>query len=136
MTKLVKNSVTLDSPIADLVIRDIRHISGGTSLNECARVLARTKYALVDKKHLITTDTYLQFLAAKLGAKKAAELVQEPAKVQAEAVEVKEVAQEVNEAQKQETEDPVKASYLKYATVGVLTAGLATGAFFLAKNKK
>lgn len=59
MTKLVKNLVTLESAIGEIVIKDIRHMSGGTSLNECARVLARTKYALIDKEYLATADDYL-----------------------------------------------------------------------------
>lgn len=67
MTKLVKNSVTVDSPIGEIIIRDIRHISGSTSLNELSRVLARTRYALVDNKSLITADDFVAFMAAKLG---------------------------------------------------------------------
>lgn len=105
MTKLVKNSVTLDNPISDIVIRDIRHVSGNTSLNELARVLARTRYALVDKKNLVTADDYLQFLAGKM-------------------------------AVKQEQKQAAGTNYLKMATMGLLTAGLATGAILLAKHKK
>lgn len=39
MNKLVKNSVTMDTPISKVVIRDIRHVSGETTLNELNRVL-------------------------------------------------------------------------------------------------
>ena len=66
MTKLVKNSVNLDTPITEMVIRDIRHVSSTTKLNELARVLARTRYALVDKKSLITVDDFVAFLGSKL----------------------------------------------------------------------
>ena len=108
MTKLVKNSVTLENPIGEIVIRDIRHISGATSLNELARVLARTRYALVDKKSLVTADDYLTFMAGKLGAK----------------------------ADEKKEEVKPSMSYLKIATAGLVTMGLATGAFMLAKHKK
>lgn len=132
MMKLVKNSVTLESAIADIVIRDIRHISGSTTLNECARVLARTKYALVEKKHLITIDDFLQFMAAKMDVK--VKEAEKPVEKE-EAKQVEEKPQEEERIQT-ETDEPVKASYLKYAAAGMLTAGLATGAFLLAKNKK
>jgi len=39
MNKLVKNSVTMDTPISKVVIRDIRHVCGETTLNELNRVL-------------------------------------------------------------------------------------------------
>jgi hypothetical protein len=110
MTKLVKKSVTQENPIADIVIRDIRHISGATSVNELARVLARTRYALVDKKALVTADDFLQFMAAKIDA--------QPAKVA------------------QPEEAPKGMSYFKIAGLGLVTAGIATGALMLAKHKQ
>lgn len=110
MTKLVKKSVTQENPIADIVIRDIRHISGATSVNELARVLARTRYALVDKKALVSADDFLQFMAAKIGA--------QPAKVA------------------QPEEAPKGMSYFKIAGLGLVTAGIATGALMLAKHKQ
>lgn len=107
MTKLVKNSVTLESPIADIVIRDIRHTSSTTSLNELARVLARTRYALVDRKSLVTVDDLVQFMGTKFDVK---------------ATEVK------NEAKS-------GLSVVAMAAAGIVTAGLATGAFLLSKHK-
>lgn len=53
-------------------------------------------------------------------------------------LEIKDTKQEepVKEEKEEEIE-PIKGGYLKYAAAGVLTAGLATGAFLLAaKNKK
>ncbi len=68
MTKLVKNAVTLDNQIADIVIRDIRHISSHVTINELARVLARTRYALVDRKTLLTVDDLVQYMGTKFTA--------------------------------------------------------------------
>ena len=106
MTKLVKNAVTLDNPIADIVIRDIRHISSSVGVNELARVLARTRYALVDKKILLTVDDLVQFMGTKFSTKET------EAKV-----------------------DVKGLSVFTMAAAGIVTAGLATGAFFLAKHK-
>jgi CBS domain containing-hemolysin-like protein len=112
MTKLVKNSVTLDTPIVDMVIRDIRHVSSTTKLNELARVLARTRYALVDKKSLITVDDYVAFLGSKLEVK----------------AQKTEKAEEVYEPEN-------KIGYITLAAASIAAAGLATGAFFLAKRQ-
>lgn len=65
MNKLFRHAVTLQDPIAEIVIRDIRHVSSSTSLNELSRILVRTRYALVDRKSLVTADDLLAFIAQK-----------------------------------------------------------------------
>lgn len=113
MTKLVKNTVTLDSSIGDIVIKDIRHVSSTTKVNELARVLARTRYALVDKKSLITVDDFVAFLGTKLNVKSKIEKADEEPEVEAS-----------------------KYGYTTLAAATIAASALAGGAFLFAKRQQ
>lgn len=66
-------------------MRDIRHVSKTTSLNEIARVLFRNGFVLVEKKYFLTTADILQAMAdPKFGHKSFAGSAQ-PQKEQKEA---------------------------------------------------
>mmetsp|Transcript_9998 Transcript_9998/g.12558 ORF Transcript_9998/g.12558 Transcript_9998/m.12558 type:complete len:86 (+) Transcript_9998:1387-1644(+) len=63
MKQLVKKRVALDDPVSKLVQRDLRHVSGTISLDELGRILARNRFALVDKTKFVTTTDLLKKLA-------------------------------------------------------------------------
>jgi hypothetical protein len=47
------------------VVREIRHVSMGISLNEMTRVLARNKFVLVEDKYFITIEDILEHMHPK-----------------------------------------------------------------------
>ena len=107
MTKLVKQAVKLSEPIANIVIRDIHHVSSSTAINELSRVLALRGYALIDKTTLVTSENLLAFISAKL---------------------------DVHAPKEEKTETEHKPAYFTIAAASVVAAGLATGAFLFAKK--
>ena len=59
MKQLVKQRITMQSPLSSVVERELRHVSGGTSLDELGRILARNRFALVEKTKFVTTTDLL-----------------------------------------------------------------------------
>ena len=60
MKQLVKQRVTATDPIRNLVQRELRNVSTAVSLDELARILARNKFALVNKTKWVTTSDLLK----------------------------------------------------------------------------
>lgn len=60
MKQLVKKRVTEADPVSKLVQRELRHVSNGTTLDELARVLARNRFALVEKTKFVTTSDIMK----------------------------------------------------------------------------
>ena len=60
MKQLVKQRVSLDDPIRKLVQRELRHVSLTISLDELGRILARNRFALVNRSKFVTTTDLLQ----------------------------------------------------------------------------
>ena len=54
MARLAKNQVKLTDPIKKCVVRDIRQVSLGVTLNELSRVLVRNSFVLVEDKYFVT----------------------------------------------------------------------------------
>jgi hypothetical protein len=54
MARLAKNQVKLSDPIKKCVVRDIRQVSLGVTLNELSRVLVRNSFVLVEDKYFVT----------------------------------------------------------------------------------
>ena len=63
MKQLVKKRVTMSDPVSKLVNRELRNVSLGTTLSELGRVLARNKFALVNKTKFVTTSDLLRKVA-------------------------------------------------------------------------
>ena len=59
MKQLVKQRITMQDPLSSVVERELRHVSGGTSLDELGRILARNRFALVEKTKFVTTTDLL-----------------------------------------------------------------------------
>jgi predicted transcriptional regulator len=69
MKQLVKQRVTREDPVSMLVQRELRHVSGSVTLAELGRILARNRFALVDKTKFVTTSDLLNKIAPKKPAK-------------------------------------------------------------------
>jgi len=54
LNRLGKNQLKLKDSIKRACIRDLRHVSKSTTLNELIRVLKRNSFVLVEQQHLIT----------------------------------------------------------------------------------
>ncbi len=128
MKQLVKKRVTLSDPVSKLVNRELRNVSLGTTLSELGRVLARNKFALVNKTKFVTTSDLLKKVAPLEVS--ATEGCYTP-------------AQETTSCCKKEETEPCckpastesgKTKMLASAVVGVSMAALGT--FFLMKHNK
>ena len=71
MKQLVKKRVTEADPVSSLVQRELRHVSKSVTLDELGRILARNRFALVEKTKFVTTSDLLKKIAPKAAAKKA-----------------------------------------------------------------
>ena len=65
MKQLVKQRVTLDDPVRKLVQRELRHVSLAVSLDELGRILARNRFALVNRSKFVTSSDLLQKVVPK-----------------------------------------------------------------------
>ena len=54
MARLAKNQVKLSDSVKKCVVRDIRQVSLGVTLNELSRVLVRNSFVLVEDKYFVT----------------------------------------------------------------------------------
>lgn len=63
LSRVSKQQCTLSDPIQIAVVRDFRHVSKTTTLNEIARVLFRNGFVLVEKKYFLTTADIMEAMA-------------------------------------------------------------------------
>ena len=61
-TKVIKRKVTLHDMVEKCLIKDFRHVSSSTTMNEMNRVLTRHSYVLVDNKYVATSMDVMTFL--------------------------------------------------------------------------
>ena len=65
MARLAKNQVKLTDSIQKCVVRDIRQVSIGVTLNELSRILVRNSFVLVEDKYFVTIADVLALHAPK-----------------------------------------------------------------------
>lgn len=70
MGRLVQRKVTVDTPLSEVVSRELRRVSSSLTLNELARILARNRFVLVDDKQIATVSDMLRILNEDLGGPK------------------------------------------------------------------
>jgi cystathionine beta-synthase len=63
LMRVSKQQLKLTDSIQTAMVRDIRHVSKTTSLNELARVLFRNGFVLVEKKYIVTTSDVMDAMA-------------------------------------------------------------------------
>ena len=62
MKQLVKRRINLTDPVSKIVERELRHVSNNITLDEMGRILARNKFALVEKTKFVTTTDLLKMI--------------------------------------------------------------------------
>ena len=62
LARLSKQQVSLSDSIKRAVIRDIRHVTKETSLNELSRILCRNSFVLVEGKYFVTSADILDMI--------------------------------------------------------------------------
>ena len=104
--------MTLQDHVSKLVERELRHVSNGTTLDEMGRILARNRFALVEKTKFITTTDLLKTVVPAQGSC------------------------DISKTPGSSNSSSQGSSVLGFAASAIMGAGLAAAAtFFLMKNK-
>jgi CBS domain containing-hemolysin-like protein len=112
MARLAKNQVKLTDPIKKCVVRDIRQVSLGVTLNELSRVLVRNSFVLVEDKYFVTIADILA-LHTRSESKKKEAIIQETIATSPKAARIN----------------------AKWITAGAMASIAGAAAFVLMKNK-
>ncbi len=60
--KLVKRKLTVNDPIENIVLKEFRNVSLGTTLAELGRIFQRHQFVFVDQKFIASSQDLLNFI--------------------------------------------------------------------------